>query len=96
MSDDVDIGREAVEHLAAEIAAGCAAMDEHGEQRLDPLTAPVAVDPMVLLHASAVLRALLAERDVLRAELADVLAENDAARFQLNNALAALRETGHE
>jgi regulator of replication initiation timing len=37
------------------------------------------------------LRALAAERDRLRAEVASILAENDALRFTLNNANAAQR-----
>lgn len=82
MSDAPDISREAVEHLASGLTAGCAALDEHGEQHLDPLTASVAVDPMVLLHASAMLRALRgaldaaeAERDRLRDALKDIADE---------------------
>jgi hypothetical protein len=38
------------------------------------------------------LGALRAERDALRAEVANILAENDALRFTLNNANAALRQ----
>lgn len=73
MSDAVDISREAVEHLASELTAGCAALDEHGEQHLDPLTAPVAVDPMVLLHASAMIRALRAALDAALEELRETV-----------------------
>lgn len=43
-----------------------------------------------------VIKHLRAERDALRAQLTEVLAENDAVRFQLNNANATLREAGHE
>jgi hypothetical protein len=37
---------------------------------------------------AATLRALLAERDALRAQASDILAENDALRFTLNNVKA--------
>ncbi len=45
--------------------------------------------------ACDMLRALLAERDALRAEYSALLAENDALRFMLNNA-ALSPEPRHE
>ncbi len=42
------------------------------------------------VYTAATLRALLDERDAARAQLTDVLAENDALRFSVNNVRAII------
>jgi hypothetical protein len=74
-----DTSAEAVEQLSAEIYAET---NNGNLIRWCP--------PKLANDATTTLRALLAERDALRAQASDILAENDALRFTLNNANAAL------
>lgn len=79
---DVDTSAEAVERLVAR-AQDQSACDPECQGRCQ-------ICPEFIRDQSvATLRALLAERDALRAQASDILAENDALRFTLNNAALA-------